>query len=277
MKYYGHSQSAGKSETVIEHLRDVAQLAAEFAKEFGAAKEAECMGLLHDIGKYGDLFQERLKNRVRGIDHWSLGAWLMLKQYQEKGINGAVAIQGHHTGLQKINNQALQGLQPAILRERHPQKLRLSEASVEELLRRFRADGGKLCLPDEINASKYPKNYRHKIASMLDIRMLYSVLVDADFVATEAHFNRDAAGNRVYRKNGQLLAPGKCLAILEAYVDDLRRTSKADAAVRSIRDDLFDNCLRAAWVPPRDFYVIRSHRRRQNSGHARLRSPPCHA
>jgi hypothetical protein len=37
------------------------------------AAEADLAGLLHDIGKYGDLFQGRLRGEQAGIDHWSLG------------------------------------------------------------------------------------------------------------------------------------------------------------------------------------------------------------
>lgn len=35
-------------------------------------------GLLHDLGKYADRFQARLRGEDSGLDHWSQGAWLAL-------------------------------------------------------------------------------------------------------------------------------------------------------------------------------------------------------
>lgn len=75
-KYYAHSESSGEKERVIEHVTDVAQIASDFASFFDAEREAEMAGLLHDMGKYGDLFQKRLQHNEKGIDHWSIGAWI---------------------------------------------------------------------------------------------------------------------------------------------------------------------------------------------------------
>ena len=45
------------------HLQDVAHRAAEYAEAFGTSEEAMIAGLLHDLGKYGDLFQRRLEGK----------------------------------------------------------------------------------------------------------------------------------------------------------------------------------------------------------------------
>jgi hypothetical protein len=37
-------------------------------------------GLLHDLGKYGDLFQRRLQGTEKGLDHWTLGSWAALNR-----------------------------------------------------------------------------------------------------------------------------------------------------------------------------------------------------
>ncbi|MGH8593875.1 MAG: hypothetical protein ACREX9_07345 [Gammaproteobacteria bacterium] len=53
---------------------------------------------MHDLGKYGDLFQARLRGEAQGIDHWSLGAWVALKYHH--AVAAALAIEGHPVGLQ---------------------------------------------------------------------------------------------------------------------------------------------------------------------------------
>ena len=44
----------------MEHLSCVSKLAREFLQRQKGADEAALAGLLHDLGKYGDLFQARL-------------------------------------------------------------------------------------------------------------------------------------------------------------------------------------------------------------------------
>jgi hypothetical protein len=67
--YWGHSASpAGREEPLKIHLERVAQRAACFAQPWGE-REAWLAGLLHDLGKYGGLFQRRLQGKERGIDH----------------------------------------------------------------------------------------------------------------------------------------------------------------------------------------------------------------
>ena len=51
---------SGRREPLTEHLAAVAERASGYATIFGAGEEARFAGLLHDLGKYGDLFQRRL-------------------------------------------------------------------------------------------------------------------------------------------------------------------------------------------------------------------------
>lgn len=111
--------------------------------------------MLHDLGKYGRLFQERLKNpkKVSRIDHWSAGAWASLAKYKSQGIVAALAVQGHHLGLQKADRGSLEDMQIEKLSRDHPLRLRLSEPDMELLLERQKNDG--LTLPETLDESVY--------------------------------------------------------------------------------------------------------------------------
>jgi CRISPR-associated endonuclease/helicase Cas3 len=69
--YYAHTgnRQDGKDwQTLKDHLTSVAQLAQTRAQAFGAADWAHLVGLLHDLGKYSQAFQQRLlcESRWRG-------------------------------------------------------------------------------------------------------------------------------------------------------------------------------------------------------------------
>ena len=117
-------------------------------------EEARAAGLLHDLGKYSDLFTLRLEGKEKGLDHWSPGAWVALMRYRALGLATALAIQGHHIGLQKGDKTSLGELNPVRLQQRHPLGLRLTDPDSDRLRRRLEADG--LALPHSETASKLP-------------------------------------------------------------------------------------------------------------------------
>jgi CRISPR-associated endonuclease Cas3-HD len=128
----------------------VANRAAEYASAFDASAEAKLAALLHDLGKYGHLFQKRLKGEKHPIDHCSAGAWAALTRCGLHGVASALAIQGHHIGLQRADCDSLRELDIKKLVERPPHEFRLSEPSLEFFLKRLNADGLN---PPEVSAS----------------------------------------------------------------------------------------------------------------------------
>ncbi|MCX7673429.1 MAG: CRISPR-associated endonuclease Cas3'' [Thiobacillaceae bacterium] len=237
---YAHSGNAtGRWHPLSEHLVAVAHLAETFVQGEAWAAEARLAGLLHDLGKYGDAFQQRLKGTASGLDHWSAGAWLALKQ---RCAAAALAIQGHHVGLQHLDRTALGGLDPIHMAACHPLGLRLTAPSIDELVSRLQGDG--LTLP-QIDRTLLGASLESSIPRMLDVRRLFSALVDADFLDTEAHFQGDAGGKR-YRQPGPSL---NAQAALKAVLDFIRHTRAACTAaahVQEVRQRLLDACLAAA-------------------------------
>lgn len=234
--WFAHSQNeAGRWHPLREHLSAVARLAAHYAADCPWAGEAHLAGLLHDLGKYADRFQRRLLGQDAGLDHWSQGAWLALTQHQ--AVAATLAIQGHHVGLQQGNRGGLSMLKLANLAANHPQRLQLSEPDTECLMQRALADGLEFASPSTkaINT----RNTSQDVAAMLDVRLLFSCLVDADFLDTEAHFNGDATGKRP-RQSGLQLDAVQALTALNMFVDkQIRASAKADPQVLAAREALW--------------------------------------
>ena len=86
----------GRIEEVADHLAGGAEMAAEFARPFGAESWAYAAGMAHDIGKYSTEFQNRILCDGHKVDHSTAGAAL-LDQLGLKLL--AYCVAGHHAGL----------------------------------------------------------------------------------------------------------------------------------------------------------------------------------
>jgi len=221
----------------------VGDSALRFSTNTPWASEAQLAGRLHDLGKYADRFQSRLHGNDAGLDHWSQGAWLALTQY--KAIAAALAIQGHHVGLQRGNIAALRGLKPDNLQRQHPQKLELSDTDINRLAERANADGIAFNSPER-TALSTENGMTHAVAAMLDVRLLFSCLVDADFLDTDAHFNGDADGKCPRLAGPQLDAEAALHALNRHMSNKVRSDTQAAAAVLTARESLWNACGVAA-------------------------------
>jgi CRISPR-associated helicase Cas3/CRISPR-associated endonuclease Cas3-HD len=245
-QYWAHThKDRSRWQSMQEHTSEVARLASEKAACFGESEKARLAGLLHDLGKYGDLFQRRLEGKESGLDHWSAGAHIALKEY--RAVEVALAIQGHHIGLQSGAMQSLQELLDlAALNQKHPLDLRLSETNTELLKQRLVADLGSL--PPSIQ----PVSKKFSAAEMLDTRMLFSCLVDADFLDTERTMNQGKP-RFVPRPRPPELQAARALERLEARLEELGADPNIPQKTRSLRRDLADACAQAAHHPARAF------------------------
>lgn len=243
--YFAHSANGhGVWHHLAEHLGSVSKLASGFLQGLRGEEEAGLAGMLHDIGKYGDLFQARLRGESQGLDHWSQGAWIALQK--RKAIAAALAIQGHHIGLQSLSGSDLRRLEPAALATNHPLQVRLSEENLALLEGRL-TEGG-LAIPRP-SFTLLGNSIESRVDRMLDVRMLFSALVDADFLDTEAHFQGDAGGKR-YRDPGPPLSPEKALLVLTEYLSGLQDNTRTAAVVTDVRRELLQASLSAAEHSP---------------------------
>ena len=171
-----------------EHLRDVGNLSREFASLFGAADWGFLAGLWHDLGKYSPAFQNYIARgsglnpeaHIEGgkgrVNHSSGGALHAVKHFNGKGKLLAYLIAGHHAGLPDwySDEHALASLSQRLAEGQHLQAI------------------SKVPIPTDIlNPTITPaaKPLGGQAGIALWLRMLFSCLVDGDFLDTEQFMN----------------------------------------------------------------------------------------
>ncbi|MCC7373254.1 MAG: CRISPR-associated helicase Cas3' [Verrucomicrobiales bacterium] len=240
MTYYAHTAEGpdgkpdvdqAKWQLLRDHLKQVARLAREFAEPLGLGDEAELAGLLHDLGKYSARFQARLQNpSIHGINHWAAGATQAASQAAV-----AFAIDGHHTGIPAKDGSGLRQTIAKMLEDRERDEFCRCPEPVSELVRRCETDGIRVPTIAKRKAG-------HLFAEALRTRMIFSCLVDGDFLDTEEHFS---PGTRKLRQVVEL-QPQRALPLL---LDRLASLSQ-DGDLNRRRRQLLADCLSAAARSP---------------------------
>lgn len=215
---------------LAEHLRSVSQLAAERAAPFGGQQLAEIAGLLHDLGKYTDEFQRRINGDLIRVDHATRGAMLAVERYGPLGRLLAYGIAGHHAGLAN-------GRDPG---DRRTMEERLKGQGLPVLLDQWQEE---ISLPDKSQLKLPPLSPRKErvvFQQAFLARMLFSCLVDADFLDTEAFYNRI--------EQRPSLRPGQqpSLTQLRAALDEHLAGFSADSPVNRIRADILSHVRQQA-------------------------------
>jgi CRISPR-associated endonuclease/helicase Cas3 len=174
-----------KWEPLDEHLRAVGARAGTFAAAFGLTKWGEAAGVLHDIGKNSDAFQAYIRGRSASPDHSTAGAIEARKSYgPQAGRILAFTIAGHHAGLSDGKDLTLR-LEKQVEPYNHWEHYAGSPPTIADLAQ-----------------SKMPAKHLDYpgFHSAFLTRMIFSCLVDADFLETE-RFYADAKGEIVARGN----------------------------------------------------------------------------
>ena len=179
--YFAHSTARPNRtdwQPLAEHLRQVAGLARARAAKFGAGEWGYVAGLLHDLGKYSAEFQARLEGRSGRVDHSTAGAVEACRQWQELARPLQFVVAGHHAGLANGGQEA--GSRRTSLRDR-------LAAPVAD----YGAYRGEIGLLETL--PRLPlRGHRARAGfqAALFTRMLFSCLVDADYLDTAQFYDR---------------------------------------------------------------------------------------
>lgn len=198
MRYDAHIAEDGRKQTVLEHLEGTAELCAGFAAAFGAEEQGRLAGMAHDIGKYSDAFQRRLDGG-EPVDHSTAGAVECFKMGQPFA---AFAVAGHHGGLPDGGSRTDSYNEGTLC-------ARINRAAAGKL-EPYDAWQQEVTLPK----APFPALDQGQAEGMFFTRMLYSCLVDADFLDTETFM----AGQPADRGGGNDMR--ELDRRLQAYVSD---------------------------------------------------------
>lgn len=245
---YAHSRS---SQSLVRHLLEdhlwgSAALARGFGDVVGAGELAEYVALVHDVGKGCGLWQDRLVHHAEpygkpvGIPHKGAGADLVDRFV---GRPFAAAVEGHHGGL-----PGPQALAAALAKVRSGgadavrarESVEVVARVVPQIMR-----SGRIAMPPWLSGLGAD---RMRLGVDLLVRMVFSCLVDADYLDTEAHF----AGVPV-----RLAAPVDMAALVDRF--EGRRSAfvagRKASSVGELRNQIYREAVASAAGEP-GVYVL---------------------
>ena len=237
MEYYAHACATANRtvwHSLSRHLQDTGARSAAFLERSGCAELGRIAGLLHDVGKYSREFQARLSGEVGRVDHSTAGAKVALDRYGPKlGKMLAFCIAGHHAGLAN----GVDGGETSALAERL--KARIPEIDpVWE---------SQIDLPEPtLPVLKLRDAEAAGFSAAFLTRMVFSALVDADYLDTEAWF-ADQEGTPPARGMHPTLA--ELSSRLDAHLDVIEARAENTGLNELRREVLHHARAKAAETP----------------------------
>jgi CRISPR-associated endonuclease/helicase Cas3 len=253
--HYAHSR-AGMAESDWEPLEDHLRLVAEgraglpgaagFAAALGARDFGRLAGLWHDLGKYSREFQDYIRGAsgseaslevLTKVDHSTAGAQHAIGHLgPQLGLLLAHCIAGHHSGL--LDQIDLGG--GADLNKRLEKRIASVDAAPVNVLAQARPAPPALTTAGCNSAS-------FSVATFC--RLLFSCLVDADYLATESWV--DAA--RAHQRHRPAIAISELRDALDLHLARFESSGAAMTDVNRCRADVLHACRVAAARPPGHF------------------------
>ncbi len=234
-----------KFHSLLEHLSGTADLVAKFASAFNNPEWGRLLGLWHDIGKFSRDFQDYIMinsgyqedDQIKPkVDHTSSGAILAKEILPSYWPPLSYCIAGHHAGLH--NWFPVKGISGDLTN-------RLTKQSLLEDIRGS--------LPKEIFDFKdlnppanrqLPPEHIH-----LWIRMLFSCLVDADYLDTERFMNPES-----FSKRGKYDSISELNLFFEDFVSALSKNAP-NTHLNNFRNKILKECKESGAKEPGFFSI----------------------
>ncbi len=276
--YIAHRrESDGTTQSLENHLLEVAKLAKSFSAKIGLETQGELIGLLHDLGKYSEEFQNYLKSAVglinqdedefvdaRGlkgkVDHSTAGAQLVWEELCKKGKMGPIAgqvlalcIASHHSGLidclssdlnKPIEDNFTRRIGKRDDRSHLQEALNKMDASVTKHVQELTSlssliKGIEDAIRKIVQSGETETVTLFKVGLL--VRFLFSCLIDADRIDT-ADF--EYPNKASHRPNNQYKEWPLLIERLEKYLKEFTPLNPIDEIRQRISDHCRENAAR---------------------------------
>lgn len=206
-----HRDKNDNDQPIKEHLLETAEMSSRFSEAFGLKEMGYLTGLMHDIGKYSLEFQKYIRKEGDSTVHSTAGA---VECFKYRLIMPTFCIAGHHGGLNDLQS----------LVERMKSNIPEYEWYKEEIDTKI---FNNVC---EKGSSDYFYN-------MFMIRMLFSALVDADYIDTERFMSKGKIDRESY--DSLEVIHDKLNLVLQNFSDP-------KSELNCVRYSILQECIRAA-------------------------------
>ncbi len=230
-------------QTLNDHLTGTAKIASNFTSTFNNSEWGKLLGLWHDLGKYSEEFQDYIKvnsgyeeddQRRPKTDHTSAAAILAKETYSGLWPPIAYCIAGHHAGLHNwLPELGVSGdLSDRLMKQEFLNKVR--NKIPDKFLERIDL------IPPKMDDSKQMH---------LWIRMLFSCLVDADYLDTERFMNPES-----FERRGKYDSLIELKSRFDIYMGDIVKNAPL-TTVNSIRRRILNDCITSGNLVPGFFSI----------------------
>lgn len=219
MEYPAHIRKVDDKkyvQTVEEHCRGVAEIAAELLRDIGLEKTAYLAGIIHDLGKFSENFKNYIEKAADGekvqrgsVNHTFAGVRFLLEKHSDEQLSGfsdivleilAYAVGAHHGLFDCVDDNNNNGFTKRIQKEgidylnaaQEFLKICCSEQDIEDLLKQSE----KECLPVFNEIEKFADNADAKIQNTqitfyigFLARLILSAIIEADRSDTAQFMN----------------------------------------------------------------------------------------
>ncbi len=229
------------TQTLFSHLQEVARIASDFAVPLNNADWTYCAGIFHDLGKSDADWQQYLNGEKKtSVNHSEAGAQYVFSKMNSKDPFTKVIpylIAGHHAGLPDWSLGSGNSLKSIL------------EKTDNDYLKRLLLNSDLKELQNVEFPKSTPFGKNTPSPDLLEhfhlwIRMLYSCLVDADYLDTEQFMTPDKS---------ELRGNYTSLLDLKQKFDSFMAEKSAKATpskINTIRAEILKSCREKAKLKP---------------------------